>query len=104
VPAEELASAVASLRELAASGSSAEIRAFLGAFLPEAQMGGGNGGAAARRRIPRDLSLPKSLGTTSPVIPTSFVLAGRGGIRNVAGPPAVGGSLGPAAATAGASG
>ena len=32
-----------SLRGLAASGSSDEIRAFLGAFLPEAQMGGGNG-------------------------------------------------------------
>ena len=41
VPADELAFALSRLRELAASGSSDEIRAFLGAFLPEAQMNGG---------------------------------------------------------------
>jgi FlaA1/EpsC-like NDP-sugar epimerase len=41
VPASELDAALASLRELAARGSSDEIRAFLGAFLPEAQMNGG---------------------------------------------------------------
>jgi FlaA1/EpsC-like NDP-sugar epimerase len=45
VPAPELDVAVASLRELAASGSSDDVRAFLGAFLPEAQMNGGNGPA-----------------------------------------------------------
>ena len=43
VPASELDAALASLRGLASSGSSDEIRAFLGAFLPEAQMNGGNG-------------------------------------------------------------
>ena len=43
VPASELSAALSSLRGLAASGSSDEIRAFLGAFLPEAQMNGGAG-------------------------------------------------------------
>jgi hypothetical protein len=37
---------LARLRELAAGGSSDEIRAFLGAFLPEAQMNGGANGTA----------------------------------------------------------
>ena len=46
VPADELAFALSRLRELAASGSSDEIRAFLGALLPEAQMNGGANGAA----------------------------------------------------------
>ena len=41
VPAEELASALASLRELASNGSADAVRAFLGALLPEAQLGGG---------------------------------------------------------------
>ena len=45
VPADELAFALSRLRELASSGSSDEIRAFLGAFLPEAQMNGGANGA-----------------------------------------------------------
>ena len=45
MPADELAFAVTRLRELAASGSSDGIRAFLGAFLPEAQMNGGANGA-----------------------------------------------------------
>ena len=43
VPASELSAALSSLRALASSGSSDEIRAFLGAFLPEAQLNGGNG-------------------------------------------------------------
>ena len=47
VPASELSAALSSLRALAAGGSSDEIRAFLGAFLPEAQMNGGNGAAPA---------------------------------------------------------
>ena len=51
MPADELAFALSRLRELAAVGSSDEIRAFLGAFLPEAQM---NGGANGARRRPRD--------------------------------------------------
>jgi hypothetical protein len=34
------------LRELASAGSSDEIRAFLVAFVPEAQMNGGANGAA----------------------------------------------------------
>ena len=46
VPASELDVALARLRELASAGSSDEIRAFLGAFLPEAQMNGGANGAA----------------------------------------------------------
>jgi FlaA1/EpsC-like NDP-sugar epimerase len=41
VPSADLASALASLRELATRGSSDEIRAFLGSFLPEAQLNGG---------------------------------------------------------------
>jgi FlaA1/EpsC-like NDP-sugar epimerase len=41
VPAPELAVALARLRELASAGSSDDIRAFLGAFLPEAQLNGG---------------------------------------------------------------
>ena len=44
VPADELAFALSRLRELASSGSSDEIRAFLGTFLPEAQMNGGANG------------------------------------------------------------
>ena len=47
VPASELSAALSSLRGLAASGSSDEIRAFLGAFLPEAQMNGGAGALSA---------------------------------------------------------
>jgi hypothetical protein len=39
VPASELASALASLRELASDGSSDAIRGYLGSFLPEAQLG-----------------------------------------------------------------
>ena len=81
VPAAELAFALARLRELASAGSSDDIRAFLGAFLPEAQMNGGANGAAACRR--RDGPF---------VILTSFGLAGRGRIRR--GAPAAGGSLG----------
>ena len=46
VPAAELDAALSSLRALASSGSSDEIRAFLGSFLPEAQM---NGGGAPRQ-------------------------------------------------------
>ena len=68
MPADELAFALSRLRELASSGSSDEIRAFLGAFLPEAQMNGGANG------------------------------------RGAAGGVTAGGSLGPADATAGASG
>jgi FlaA1/EpsC-like NDP-sugar epimerase len=41
MPASELAVALARLRDLVAAGSSAELRAFLGAFLPEAQLDGG---------------------------------------------------------------
>ena len=41
VPASELAVALARLRELASAGSSDDIRAYLGAFLPEAQLNGG---------------------------------------------------------------
>ena len=41
VPATDLDVALARLRELASAGSSDEIRAFLGSFLPEAQMNGG---------------------------------------------------------------
>ena len=41
VPPEELAAALASPRSLASAGSPDEVRAFLGAFLPEAQLGGG---------------------------------------------------------------
>jgi FlaA1/EpsC-like NDP-sugar epimerase len=41
VPASELASALTSLRELVSVGSSDDIRAFLGSFLPEAQLNGG---------------------------------------------------------------
>jgi FlaA1/EpsC-like NDP-sugar epimerase len=41
VPAAELALALSRLRELASAGSSDDIRAFLGAFLPEAQLNGG---------------------------------------------------------------
>jgi FlaA1/EpsC-like NDP-sugar epimerase len=41
VPASELALALARLRELASAGSSDDIRAYLGAFLPEAQLNGG---------------------------------------------------------------
>ena len=47
VPASELSAALSSLRALAAGGSSDEIRAFLGAFLPEAQMNGGAGTPSA---------------------------------------------------------
>jgi FlaA1/EpsC-like NDP-sugar epimerase len=46
VPAEDLAAALARLRELAASGTSDEVRAFLQAFLPEAKLGGGQGRSA----------------------------------------------------------
>ena len=46
VPSGELAAALASLRELATSGSSEEIRAFLGSSLPEAQLNGGASPAA----------------------------------------------------------
>jgi FlaA1/EpsC-like NDP-sugar epimerase len=45
LPPEELAVAVARLRELASAGSSDGIRAFLGSFLPEAQLDGANGPA-----------------------------------------------------------
>ena len=41
VPASELAPALARLRELASAGSSDDIRAYLGSFLPEAQLDGG---------------------------------------------------------------
>jgi len=41
VPASELALALSRLRELASAGSADEIRAFLGSFLPEAQLNGG---------------------------------------------------------------
>ena len=46
VPAAELAVALARLRELASAGSSDDIRAFLGAFLPEAQLNSGQNGGA----------------------------------------------------------
>jgi FlaA1/EpsC-like NDP-sugar epimerase len=42
VPSEDLAIALARLRELASDSSSDGIRAFLGSFLPEAQLDGGN--------------------------------------------------------------
>jgi FlaA1/EpsC-like NDP-sugar epimerase len=45
-PASELSAALSSLRGLAANGSSDAVRAFLGAFLPEAQMNGGAGTGA----------------------------------------------------------
>ncbi len=55
VPEAELTAALASLRELASSGSSDEIRAFLGAFLPEAQLnGGGTAVADLSLSSPRD--------------------------------------------------
>ena len=41
MPAAELGGCFGALRELASAGSSDEIRAFLGAFLPEAQLNGG---------------------------------------------------------------
>jgi hypothetical protein len=41
VPAAELALALSRPRELASAGSSDEVRAFLGSFLPEAQLNGG---------------------------------------------------------------
>ena len=41
VPASELAVALGRLRELASAGSADDIRAYLGAFLPEAQLNGG---------------------------------------------------------------
>ena len=41
VPVPELAAALSWLRELAVVGSSDDIRAFLGTFLPEAQLNGG---------------------------------------------------------------
>jgi FlaA1/EpsC-like NDP-sugar epimerase len=44
-PAADLAVALGRLRELASAGSADEVRAFLGAFLPEAQLNGGNGPA-----------------------------------------------------------
>ena len=46
VPAADLAAALSWLRELAAVGSSDDIRAFLGTFLPEAQLNGGHNGVA----------------------------------------------------------
>jgi FlaA1/EpsC-like NDP-sugar epimerase len=42
VSPEELARALARLRELASNGSADGIRAFLASFLPEAQLNGGN--------------------------------------------------------------
>jgi hypothetical protein len=45
VPAPDLDVALVRLRELASSGSADDIRAFLGSFLPEAQLNGGNGTA-----------------------------------------------------------
>jgi len=45
VPSDELALAVSRLRELAVGGSADDIRAFLGSFLPEAQLDGRNGAA-----------------------------------------------------------
>ena len=47
-PADQLAVALARLRALASTGTADEVRAFLGAFLPEAQLNGGTG----RRRQP----------------------------------------------------
>jgi hypothetical protein len=44
--AVEPAAALSWLRELAVVGSSDDIRAFLGTFLPEAQLNGGQNGAA----------------------------------------------------------
>jgi len=44
-PASELALALARLRALASTGTADEVRTFLGAFLPEAQLDGGNGPA-----------------------------------------------------------
>jgi FlaA1/EpsC-like NDP-sugar epimerase len=41
VPAPGLAVALARLRDLVSAGSSDDIRAFLGAFLPEAQLNSG---------------------------------------------------------------
>ena len=58
VPASELAVALARLRELASAGSADDIRAYLGAFLPEAQLNGGQNGARRRR-----LTAGGSLGT-----------------------------------------
>jgi hypothetical protein len=37
---------LARLRELASAGSADEVRAFLGSFLPEAQLNGGQNGGA----------------------------------------------------------
>jgi FlaA1/EpsC-like NDP-sugar epimerase len=45
VPSDGLALALARLRELAVGGSADDIRAFLGSFLPEAQLDGRNGAA-----------------------------------------------------------
>jgi hypothetical protein len=45
VPADELAAALGRLRALASAGSADDIRAYLGAFLPEAQLNGGQNGA-----------------------------------------------------------
>ena len=44
--AVEPAAALSWLRELAVVGSSDDIRAFLGTFLPEAQLNGGQNGVA----------------------------------------------------------
>jgi hypothetical protein len=41
VPASELAVALGRLRDLASADSSDDIRSYLGAFLPEAQLNGG---------------------------------------------------------------
>ena len=46
MPASELAAALGRLRELASAGSADDIRSYLGAFLPEAQLNGGQNGAA----------------------------------------------------------
>ena len=48
VPPNELAGALARLGELAVAGSSDDIRAFLGSFLPEAQLNGANGAPTPR--------------------------------------------------------
>jgi FlaA1/EpsC-like NDP-sugar epimerase len=47
IPRTDMASALGRLRELAAAGSSDDVRAFLAALLPEAQLTGGGAGVPA---------------------------------------------------------
>jgi FlaA1/EpsC-like NDP-sugar epimerase len=56
VPPGDLAAALGRLRELASAGSADDIRAFLGSFLPEAQLNGGNAPADRPGAGPQPLS------------------------------------------------